>query len=470
MNRTPPDAALNPQAAAGDEAWLSVIQKMDEAYADLVHYQVQVEEQNVQLEQARQFFDSVQAAMSDALIACDHEGRIQQVNRAFEELVGQSQEQLLNRKLADLCVSGSCQVLKDCLRRVRHTEVRDQEVQLQGPDGPVPLALNCSPMFNQRGRLNGIVVAGRPLGELQKAFKELNQAHAELKLAQDRLVQSEKMASLGRLVAGVAHELNNPISFVYGNMHALQRYTDRLTRYFDAVHQGASRPELIELREGLRLDKVVADLGSLVEGTMEGADRVREIVDDLKQFSSKQTSEKRPFDLAHVVKSALHWILKDKPEVAVDNQLPARLPAFGHSGQIQQVVVNLIQNAVDAMDSRDNPELLIAAGQEVLSGEQFVWLDVKDNGSGIDLQDLPQVFDPFYTTKPPGQGTGLGLSISYGIVAEHGGELTIENRPGGGAQARLLLPLENDQNKTDRSLDTTSEQATGSSSQGANHG
>ena len=417
--------------ASSDEAWLSVIQKMDEAYADLVDYQVQVEEKNAELEEAHNFSDSVQAAMSDVLIACDHEGRIQQVNRAFEELTGRTAESMVGQPMGALCQGSCVEVLDHCLKQVRRTPVRDQEVTLQGIDGPVPLALNCSPRFNPRGRLVGIVVAGRPLGELQTAFKELNEAHAELKLAQERLVQSEKMASLGRLVAGVAHELNNPISFVYGNMHALRRYTTRLVQYFDTVQSGASRESLRQLRAELRLDRAIADLDSLVEGTLEGADRVREIVNDLKQFSSTQRTEKQPFDLVHVAQSGLHWILKEHPDVEVVRELPDQLQGYGHAGQIHQVVVNLIQNAVDAIQTQSHPKLVIRAGRSSASSSGIdadrLWLEVQDNGTGVSEENLPRLFDPFFTTKPPGQGTGLGLSISYGIVNEHGGRLTIVN-------------------------------------------
>ncbi|WP_051219080.1 PAS domain-containing sensor histidine kinase [Oceanobacter kriegii] len=438
------DAAL---PRTGEDAWLSVIQKMDEAYADLVDYQVQVEEQNVELEESRTFFDGVLAAMSDVLIACDHEGRIQQVNRACEELTGKTGAMLAGESIVTLVAEVSRPVLKDCMNRVRHEAIRDQELMLTGADGPVPMALNCSPRFNKRGRLIGVVVAGRPLGELQKAFKELNEAHAELKVAQERLVQAEKMASLGRLVAGVAHELNNPISFVYGNMHALQRYTRRLVQYFDTVQSGASRDALRQMREELRIDKAIADLDSLVEGTLEGADRVREIVNDLKQFSSTQRSEKLPYDLVHVAQSALHWILKEHPKVQVERDLPDQLMGQGHAGQIHQVVVNLVQNAVDAIRYQDDARLTIRAGSlpaSAASPEQcdMLWLEVADNGAGISEQDQAHVFDPFFTTKPPGQGTGLGLSISYGIVREHGGTLTIQNGEQGGAIARLELPVQ----------------------------
>lgn len=429
-----------PQLDPGvDDAWVSVIRKMDEAYADLVHSQVEVEEKNAELQENKQFLDSVQSSMSDVLIVCDHLGQIQQVNRALEMLTGKLGDQLVGSHFTDLVDHRFLQKVNGLINQVRVQPVRDCEIELQGVDGSVPLSMNCSPRKNHRGRLVGMVLIGRPLGELQKAYIELNSAHAELKLAQERLVQSEKMASLGRLVAGVAHELNNPISFVYGNMHALQRYTDRLSQYFDAINEGQPRDKLKEMREELRLDKLIRDLNSLVAGTMEGADRVKEIVNDLKQFSSTQESEKTVFDLTHVIRTALHWIIKEsKQPVEVVDRIPSDLKAVGHSGQIHQVVVNLVQNAVDAMQGCEQQCLTL----EAESFNDRVEFKVSDTGPGVCEADLSRLFDPFFTTKPVGQGTGLGLSISYGIVSEHGGELRILNRDEGGAMAILVLPIE----------------------------
>lgn len=428
-----------PANVDSEDAWVSVIQKMDEAYADLVHSQVEVEEKNTELEDARSFLHSIQSAMSDVLIVCDQNGVVQGVNRALEQLTGRSEEELMGTRFTDLVAATYHSKISSFMGQLRIQPVRDCEVELIGRDGLVPLSMNCSPRNNHRGRLIGMVMVGRPLGELQKAYKELNAAHAELKLAQERLVQSEKMASLGRLVAGVAHELNNPISFVYGNMHALQRYTDRLCAYFDAINEGNSREQLKAMREKLRLDKAIRDLNSLVEGTMEGANRVKEIVNDLRQFSSTQESEKAVFDLSHVIKTAMHWIIKEsKAPIDVVETIPADLTAFGHSGQIHQVVVNLIQNAVDAMDASDPKRLLLSA--QIMDGK--VIFEVHDSGPGIPDDFLSRLFDPFFTTKPVGQGTGLGLSISYGIVSEHGGELVIQNHPDGGALASLTLLTE----------------------------
>jgi len=275
------------------------------------------------------------------------------------------------------------------------------------------------------------------VGDLREAYRALEHAHTELKRAQTRLVGAEKMASLGRLVAGVAHELNNPISFVYGNVHALTRYRERLRRYCEAVDATGPAPELAALKRELRIDKLLDDLGPLIEGTLEGAERVRDLVSDLRRFSSGREGEHSELDLAHLVRTAVHWVTKGaRRDLVLALDLPETLPVRGHPGQVHQVLMNLVQNALDAMQDQPEARLDIAAG----AADGQVWLTLRDHGRGIAEADLVRVFDPFFTTKPVGQGTGLGLSISYGIVRDHGGELTIDNHPGGGVLVRMTLP------------------------------
>jgi len=429
---------------AQEQAWIEVIHKMDEAYADLVHYQVELEQKNAELEETQQFVASVLSSMTDVLIVCDLQGRILQVNRALEEIVGRTEDQLRGRSLQDLLTTPCKRHLAEFSALTCREAVRDCEITLKGLDDEVPLAVNCTSRHDHRGRPLGMVLIGRPVGELRKAYEALNTAHAELKQAQQQLVSSEKMASLGRLVAGVAHELNNPISFVYGNVHALQRYGERLARYLSAVEDQADNPALRELRDSLRIDRIVEDLAPLTSGTLEGAERVRDIVQDLRRFSSGQQGERAEFDLSHVLETATHWVTKGaRRELAVDIERPPRLLCRGHAGQLHQVVMNLVQNAIDATQERKAPRIEIRAGQE----NGTVWFTVHDNGPGIPEDQLHQIFDPFFTTKPVGQGTGLGLSISYRIVAEHDGWLTARNHPQGGAELRVELPAHDGETK-----------------------
>jgi two-component system sensor histidine kinase HupT/HoxJ len=288
------------------------------------------------------------------------------------------------------------------------------------------------------GKSLGVVVTGRPVGELRKAYSALRQAHDDLKRTQQQLLHSEKMASLGRLVAGVAHELNNPISFILGNTHALRRYASRLGEYMAAVHAGGVPDDIQALRERLRIDRILGDLDPLIEGTIEGAERTRDIVDGLKRFSALDRDESSRFELGAVVERSVTWVCKAAPErfeVTVD--IPDSLPVVGASGPMQQVVMNLVQNAADATAGQPTARLRITGSIE---GDVAV-LRFHDNGPGIEPRHLPHIFDPFFTTKPVGRGTGLGLSISYGIVERHGGALQAGNHPDGGAEFVLRLPL-----------------------------
>ncbi|HNH17948.1 ATP-binding protein, partial [Zoogloea sp.] len=243
-------------------------------------------------------------------------------------------------------------------------------------------------------------------------------------------------------VAGVAHELNNPISFVLGNTHALRRYAQRLEEYLAAVHGGVGAEALADLRERLRIDRILKDLEPLIDGTIEGAERTRDIVDGLKRFSALDREENARFDLAAVIDRSVTWVSKAAPErFRVTVHLPPGLQVTGSAGQMQQVVMNLVQNACDATAGQ-HPARLEIRGQIAAAGaRREVVLDFHDNGSGIEDRHLPHIFDPFFTTKPVGSGTGLGLSISYGIVERHGGRLTAGNHPRGGACFTLRLPL-----------------------------
>jgi len=285
----------------------------------------------------------------------------------------------------------------------------------------------------------GHVFVGRPLGELKRAYHQLREAHEALKRTQQQLLHSEKLASLGRLVAGVAHELNNPISFVLGNVHVLGRYTGRLHEYVNAMHDGMPADELAVLRKALRIDHALGDLASLMEGTLEGANRTADIVAGLKRFSAMDRGERETLDLNGVVERAIHWVRKGTAPT-FDVNFTHGEPAWvrGSTGQLMQVVMNLVQNAYDAAAAAGpSPALWI----EVQPAGAHWQLTFRDNGAGIAHEHVGRVFDPFFTTKPVGKGTGLGLSISYGIVERHGGRIAVAgNSPGGGAVFTLELP------------------------------
>lgn len=428
------------RAGASEDVWLDVIQKMDEVYSDLLQYEVALEDKNAALEESQQFIVSVLTSMTDVLLVCNRAGVIEDVNQSLQQLTGQDEAALKGRRIFDLFADeASRQQAQHFFAGHVGETLHDCEMQLRAADGSaIPVSLNCTPRYSATGKMLGVVITGRPVGELRRAYKALRQAHEDLKRTQQQLLHSEKMASLGRLVAGVAHELNNPISFVFGNVLALKRYANRLNVYLDAVRRKESWQRIDALHEELGIDRLLADLPSLIEGTAEGAERTRDIVDGLKRFSAMDRNLLEPMDLVPVVERAVHWVSKVAPSgFGVRTDLPNTLPVNGSAGQLQQVIMNLVQNACDATAGQAEARLEITCQ---VDGER-VLLRFADNGVGIARENLPRIFDPFFTTKPVGKGTGLGLAISYGIVERHGGKLSVENGSGGGAVFTLVLPL-----------------------------
>ncbi|TNC83821.1 MAG: hypothetical protein CSH49_20370 [Alcanivorax sp.] len=272
---------------------------------------------------------------------------------------------------------------------------------------------------------------------LEAAYRELHRTHEELKQTQRQLIQAEKMASLGRLVAGVAHELNNPISFIQGNAFALEGYNARLQGFFTELEQ-LNHPPVNQLRERNRIDAILRDLNPLVEGTKEGADRVTEIVQNLLRFTTPQKRSVAPFDLAALIRNSMQWVCRSN-RIAVQQHLeiPESLEVAGYEGLVHQILVNLIQNAIDAVEPVKAPSLWVSVKMD----DQTVAITLRDNGPGIKREHLATIFDPFFTTKQSGKGTGLGLYISYLLATEQcGGNLTVECPPQGGAEFTLTLP------------------------------
>jgi two-component system sensor histidine kinase HupT/HoxJ len=429
-----------PSPFAGDQeaAWIEVIRKMDEVYADLLRYETDLEEKNAALEEAQAFISSVIESVSDILIVCDRHGSILQVNPAAVRLLGDSAGTLLHRSLTDFVDPADRGRIDALLQAQCPSEISNLEIRFVTERGLSDLyAINGATRCDPAGHRLGAVLTGRPIGELRRAYEALHAAHSELQHAQRQLVEQEKMASLGRLVAGVAHELNNPISFIYGNIHTLDRYRDRMSAYLGAIHRGADPAEIERLRRDLKIDALLADYGSLIEGTLEGAMRVADVVKNLRRLSFPKSGESLRVDVDRVVRTAVRWAARAKPHhVGFAFDIAPELQILGNEGQFHQIIVNLIDNALDAVRGQAAPRIEIVARRD---GDQIV-ITISDNGAGLPDGLIDKIFEPFFTTKPVGEGTGLGLWISYGIAREHGGTLSAANRSGGGAVFTLMLP------------------------------
>lgn len=283
--------------------------------------------------------------------------------------------------------------------------------------------------------------------ELRTSNQQLGQAYDDLTRAQAQIVQSAKMASLGQLVAGVAHELNNPASFIHGGLQNLTRALDRLVLLLRA-HEAtapadpADAERLAAIRREIRLDSLLQDVPALLRICSEGSERVKKIVDDLRVFVRADQGDRSPVDVAGAIDATLA-LLGDRIErggVKLHRDYTPVPPLDGQAGQLNQVWMNLLANALDALEGVTDPTLTICVRAANEGDPRDVEVTVRDNGAGMDADTRARAFEPFFTTKPIGRGTGLGLSIAFGAVQSHGGSIAIASAVGAGTTVTVRLP------------------------------
>jgi len=267
----------------------------------------------------------------------------------------------------------------------------------------------------------------------------------QLDEASERLLASEKLASLGQLAAGVAHEINNPVGYVSSNLTTLEKYLKVYEQILDAATaqeasgQSSQAQALMTLKKKMNFEAIRAELLPLMAETQEGLTRIKNIVKDLKDFSrSNAITEFVPSDLLQGLQSTLNIV---SGEVKRRADVELALTPIPHvecvPSQINQVLLNLIVNAAHAMDPDKRGLITLRSGHD----DAQAWLEVQDNGSGISDEVKSKIFDPFFTTKPQGEGTGLGLSVSLGIIQRHAGTMTVQSQLGVGTTFRITLPI-----------------------------
>jgi two-component system NtrC family sensor kinase len=275
--------------------------------------------------------------------------------------------------------------------------------------------------------------------ELESSNQELKNAYAELRSAQNQVVRSEKLASIGRLVAGVAHELNNPINFIYGNMYHLKDYVSILQQaiktYSEVNLDQKDREKISRMREELELNYLMEDLGKLIKSVEQGAERSRVIVRDLRSFSRLDETEVREIDIHESIETTLNLLTNRYKNRIIVHRDYGEIPKMFCYADIEQVFMNLLVNAGQAIEDKGNVWISTR-----LQGNKVV-ISIRDDGVGIEREYLDKIFDPFFTTKPVGEGTGLGLSITHEIIEKHNGEISVESELGKGTTFTVKLPI-----------------------------
>lgn len=288
-----------------------------------------------------------------------------------------------------------------------------------------------------RERTNELDLA---MEKLKTQHGELEQKHKELIRTQTQLVQSEKMASLGILVAGIAHEINNPTNFVYVNSRNLDEYLQRFQNFLVEVAGGDDAdPEIIKV-----FDDKFAEMFDLIRDINEGSDRIKTIVIDLRKFSRLEEAERKEASIEEGINTTVRLIQSKFKKHVQLHCIYDNVPNIEcWPAQLNQVFMNIIVNACQAIEAKENladSQILGEVKIETFQDERWVGVRVQDDGVGFSDEVKERIFDPFYTTKGVGEGTGLGLSISYGIIEKHNGRIEVESAPGKGTTFSIFLP------------------------------
>ncbi len=278
--------------------------------------------------------------------------------------------------------------------------------------------------------------------------RTLTEQYRLLRETQASLIQSQNLASLGQLAAGMAHEINNPLGFVINNLAVLRRDTQAVLEILD-VYQGARETlarleperaaEAARREDDVDLGYVRSNLGRLLDRSLEGLRRVRDIVNNLRDFARLDEAEVKEADLNAALTSTigvLHHEIEQK-QIRLERVVEPIPPLYCRPAKIDQLFLNLLLNAIQSSDLKGS----IGVRTQLAEGGEFIEIEIQDDGHGIAPEHLPHIFEPFFTTRNVGQGKGLGLSVSYGIVRDHGGVIEVESAPGQGSVFRVRFPI-----------------------------
>jgi len=392
-------------------------------------------------------------SIGDAVIVTDAQGRIMLMNDVAQVLTGWKEDDARGTALPEvfqIVLEGTHQPVESPVTKVVRegtvVGLANHTVLISKYGTECAIDDSAAPIRDRTGKISGVVLVFRDVTERKRGEDEQKQLRAQL-------LHNDKMAGVGQLAAGVAHEINNPIGFVRSNLNTLQEYVsdlfaliksyERLEAATTAKLEGQSgQPEVVlveiaNIKQKIGYDAIAADLDHLLTESKDGIERVREIVQNLKEFSRVDEGTHKHADINHCVKSTLHMVwneLKYKAEITEDYGAIPEI--FCSPGELNQVFMNLLVNAGQAIADKG------CIGIRTFVKEKTIFVEISDTGCGILPQNLARIFEPFYTTKDVGKGTGLGLSISYGIMQKHKGRLEVESTVDQGTTFRVCLPIE----------------------------
>ncbi|MDP2561650.1 sensor histidine kinase [Psychrobium sp. 1_MG-2023] len=299
----------------------------------------------------------------------------------------------------------------------------------------------------RQARLRAEFLLDEKTRELYQNVVSLEEALADLKATQKKLIQSEKMASIGQVAAGVAHEINNPLGFSLSNVSTFEQYCESLLKLESFVHTELPKigneqfvNQYLALRKEEDIDFIHEDSNEIIESTLVGLMRIKKIVASLKNVTHQSISEKKLCNINDCIRESLDVVWNElKYGMEVECHYGHIPPVLCESSEIHQVLMNMFINAKHACDNKG--KLDISTSRIEKDDQSWVAIQIKDDGRGIASDSLDKIFEPFYTTKPVGKGTGLGLSVSHGLIRSHGGKIEVTSIEGEGTTFTILLKI-----------------------------
>ena len=381
---------------------------------------------------SKKTLETILDSMPFGVIIVSREKRILSVNNAAVTLMGYDTKDEL---AGQTCNKTLCPVEEDkCPFLDLNQKVERCETTLIGKNGErIPVLKTVVP----------IAIGGEDvLLEAVVDITVLKRAEEELKAIQASMLQQDKMASIGQLAAGVAHEINNPAGFILSNIGSLRRYSEKLRDFINIQSEALAGlpPEkadaLQERARSLQIDFVLSDMENLISESLEGIERIKKIVQDLKSFSRVEETEFRMANINEGIQTTLNIVWNELKYKTTVNKEYGDVPmTLCNLGKLNQVFMNLLLNAAQAIETQGEINI------RTWSQDGNIYIAISDTGCGIPLDKRNRIFDPFYTTKEVGKGTGLGLSIAYDIIRKHNGEITVESKVGKGSTFTIRIPV-----------------------------
>lgn len=392
-----------------------------------------------QVAKGKRDWEDTMDSLSEMVLVCDPSGVVTRCNRAVTAFTGLSYNEIISVHCTELYARVGLEISENDGARtsgqlewegaLRHFELLSNEVKQIGTE-----------------KVRGVVVTIYETTELLRMNEDLQRAYAELQQSQAQVFHQEKMASIGQLAAGVAHEINNPLGFISSNLTTLTKYVDRMSDFIGAGDQAlagisdsnsSAVTSLRETRKKLKIDYIMKDARQLIAENLDGVARVRRIVQDLKSFSRVDQAEQALTNLNEALETTINIAWNEIKYIASLNREFGDIPEIlCFPQQLNQVFLNLLVNAAHAMEDRQGNITV-----RTWSRQDHVFVSVADNGCGMPEEVRQRIFEPFFTTKETGKGTGLGLSISYDIIRKHEGEITVESEVGKGTTFTVQLPV-----------------------------